>query len=182
MLLAGCGAPDPNHRHVLPQDVTDFSKLFATHCAGCHGQDGTQGPAPPLNEPLFLALTSDEQLKDVIDGGRHGTLMPAFGDQRGGPLTAKQVGIVVKGLRGWKQADPAQVQSLREETKPGNRDRGEILFAKACAGCHGDQGKGKDSPAGAVNQSAFLALVSEDFLRRIVITGRPDLKRKLSDG
>jgi len=182
LLAAGCGQPDPAHRHVQPRDVTDFTQLFNTHCSGCHGQEGTQGPAPPLNDPLFLALTAEGDLHRIIDGGRPGTLMPAFGADHGGPLTPKQVQIVAKGIHNWKKLDAAQVKPLLEETKPGNRDRGELVFVKACAGCHGEQGKGKNSPAGAVNRPAFLALVSEDFLRRIAITGRPDLKRKLPDG
>jgi cytochrome c oxidase cbb3-type subunit III len=48
------------------------------------------------------------------------------------------------------------------------------VFARACAGCHGEQGKG-DSGGGAINDPSFLALASDQGLRRLVITGRPDL-------
>lgn len=170
--------------------MLDFTQLFDTHCTGCHGKNGTQGPAPPLNDPLFLALASEGDFKRTISGGRRETLMPAFAEDQGGPLTAQQIEAVVQGIRSWKKLPAEQVKSLQEETPPGNRDRGEILFARACAGCHGEQGKGKfdlagkaqPAPAGAVNQPAFLALVSDDFLRRMVITGRPDLKRQRPDG
>ncbi len=44
----------------------------------------------------------------------------------------------------------------------------------ACASCHGDDGRGGKS-AGAINDPNFLALISDQALRRYVITGRPDL-------
>ena len=46
-----------------------------------------------------------------------------------------------------------------------------------CA-CHGPNGQGGDHiqmKAGAINDPAFLALISNQALRRYVITGRPDL-------
>src|SRR5262249_39806271 len=48
------------------------------------------------------------------------------------------------------------------------------LFADRCGSCHGDDGGGGDS--GAINDPAFLALTSDQALRRILITGRLDLK------
>ena len=59
------------------------------------------------------------------------------------------------------------------------------MFASACAGCHGKQGQGGDDggrPVGAINQPAFLALTSDKVLRRIAITGRPDLGMPAYDG
>ena len=47
-------------------------------------------------------------------------------------------------------------------------------FARACAGCHGGHGQGAEK-AGAIDDRALLALVSNQFLYRLVITGRPDL-------
>jgi mono/diheme cytochrome c family protein len=53
--------------------------------------------------------------------------------------------------------------------------RGKEIFARACAKCHGSQGQGEDRGAGAINDPSFLALVSDQALRRLIITGRPDL-------
>jgi cytochrome c oxidase cbb3-type subunit III len=47
-------------------------------------------------------------------------------------------------------------------------------FARACAGCHGDHGQGAEK-AGAIDDQSLLALASNQFLRRLVITGRADL-------
>ena len=55
------------------------------------------------------------------------------------------------------------------------------VFARACASCHGEQGQGgiydgdRRKPAGAINVPEFLALLSDQALRRLIITGRPDL-------
>jgi cytochrome c oxidase cbb3-type subunit 3 len=47
-------------------------------------------------------------------------------------------------------------------------------FARACAGCHGAHGQGAEK-AGAIDDQALLALMSKQFLYRLVITGRADL-------
>ena len=47
------------------------------------------------------------------------------------------------------------------------------MFAQACAGCHGKNGEG--GSVGAVNDVSFLTLISDQALRRLVITGRKDL-------
>ena len=64
------------------------------------------------------------------------------------------------------------------QSTPGSRERGEEVFARACAGCHGPNGSGvphKGEIHDAINDAAFLALISDQALRRIIITGRPDL-------
>ena len=56
---------------------------FTARCAGCHGADGKFGPAPPLNDSVFLAIVPDAELRHVISDGRVVTAaqkspMPAF--------------------------------------------------------------------------------------------------------
>jgi cytochrome c oxidase cbb3-type subunit III len=51
-------------------------------------------------------------------------------------------------------------------------------FARACAGCHGERGQGVEQGGQrmlTINDRAFLGLISDQALRRYVITGRPDL-------
>jgi mono/diheme cytochrome c family protein len=179
VLLAGCnwpGQPKPEDRPVREDQVTDFGKLFAKHCAGCHGREGKFGPAPPLNDRLFLAIIPDDELLRVVREGRPGTPMPAFAREKGGPLTAKQVEAVAQGLKPlWGGPPPKEKPPPYLAPKgAGDKERGAKLFALACAACHGDKGQGTKE-AGAVNERAFLALVSDQALRRVVITGRRDL-------
>src|SRR5262249_57842209 len=73
LLAAGCdlpGRPSIADRPVPANQVKDFGALYATHCAGCHGADGKLGPAPPLNDPLFLAIVPNAELMRVIIEGR----------------------------------------------------------------------------------------------------------------
>ena len=92
ILLLGCG--HRTEQYVLPDQVTDFSALYGSNCAGCHGRDGRFGAARPLNDPLFLALIGKEKLRDVIAKGVPGTAMPAFAQNAGGTLTDQQITIL----------------------------------------------------------------------------------------
>jgi mono/diheme cytochrome c family protein len=164
-----------------------FTALFQHNCVGCHGAKGELGPAPPLNDKLFLALIPDELLECVIAEGRPGTLMPAFAEAEGGHLTAEQIKILAEGIKPHGEAaEPAPkgappyllARVQRDGVGAGDTDEGFMVFARACASCHGDKGQGGqygDKKVGAINDPDFLALISDQALRRYVITGRPDL-------
>jgi mono/diheme cytochrome c family protein len=60
----------------------------------------------------------------------------------------------------------------------GDKEKGAVVFARACAACHGDRGQGVErggETARTINDRVFLALISNQALRRYAITGRPDL-------
>jgi cytochrome c oxidase cbb3-type subunit 3 len=187
---AGCdvpGQPKTSARYTPPQGETSFEALFKQNCVGCHGQDGELGPAPPLSNKLFLALIPDAELQRVITEGRAGTLMPAFAASEGGHLTSEQVQILSTGIMAhWRAAEsPAGgappyllPQAPLDGVRAADRAEGVKVFARACSSCHGDHGQGGqngDEPVGAINDPDFLALISDQALRRYVITGRPDL-------
>jgi mono/diheme cytochrome c family protein len=178
-VAAGCdlpGRPRPADRPVPPDQVLDFAALYGQNCAGCHGAEGQFGPAPPLNNALFLKIVPESVLQSVIAEGRPGTPMPAFAQSRGGPLTAAQVKVLAEGIKPrWNasgQAGSAEPPPYTGETQ-GVPKRGAQVFERACAGCHGSQGEGDE--AGAIHDRSFLALMSDQVLRRYAITGRPDL-------
>jgi cytochrome c oxidase cbb3-type subunit III len=185
------GRPGADDRYTPPQKELSFAVLFQTNCAGCHGANGKLGPAPPLNDKLFLALFPDADLKRVIAEGRRGTLMPAFASANGGSLTDEQVRVLAEGIK--PRWAPGGATATREAPSliaatdgadggKGSRDDGLKVFARACASCHGANGEGgryagkaDGSPVGALNSPDFLGLCSDQVLRRYVITGRPDL-------
>jgi mono/diheme cytochrome c family protein len=196
-LMVGCdlpGRPNPADRPVPADQITDFGTLYSAHCAGCHGADGKLGPAPPLNDPIFLAIVPDEELLMVIAEGRAVTPtqrspMPAFARNKGGPLTPAQVQALADGIKKRWPVARADAQSLppyyaATEASDASKDNGARVFARACAGCHGNHGQGGDGerPIGAINNHAFLMLTSDQALRRYAITGRPDLGMPAFDG
>jgi mono/diheme cytochrome c family protein len=223
VLVAGCdlpGRPNPADRPLPANQVKDFDTLYARSCAGCHGADGKLGPAPPLNDPVFLAIVPDAELLRVISEGRavtptQKTPMPAFRLGKGtsltadqlkvwtelrekehidpkqqSPLTDTQVKVLAEGIKKrWKAAAPEadSIPPYLAPTKAGgaNKDKGRDVFKRACAGCHGSEGQGGkngEQPVGAINDRAFLALISDQALRRYAITGRPDLGMPAFDG
>jgi cytochrome c oxidase cbb3-type subunit III len=214
LLAAGCdanlpGKPNPKDRPVPADKVVAFETLYGQNCAGCHGKDGKQGPAPPLNDPLFRAIVPTVALEKVLSKGQQGTPMPPFAHDNGGPLTAAQVQVLIYEIQGvryriddqhaarqskteiipdekgiaprWGAVGPAPAgippYSLPEVS--GNADHGAKLFSRACAGCHGTNGEGTAKggrQVNKINDRDFLSLISDQALRRIIITGRPDLK------
>jgi mono/diheme cytochrome c family protein len=184
LAASGCdlpGKPDPEQRPKGEHEVVEFEPLFATHCAGCHGAGGKLGPAPPLNDPLFLAIVPDDALLSVISQGRKGTPMPAFAHEHGGKLSEKQIQALARGLKQHWSSDkhlpasiPSYLPSSQAPTTRVDPQRAAGVFAAACAPCHGDHGEGTDG-AGPIHDRAFLELISDQALRRLVITGRSDL-------
>jgi len=182
VLLSGCdaslpGKPDPANKFVAPTKVLDFTTLYAKNCAGCHGKDGKMGPAPPLNDAVFLAIVPESELAMIIAGGRKGTEMPAFAKEQGGTLTAEQVQALAVGLRKkWGDAavDKKAWPAYLAPAEKGDVNRGQAVFTRICAKWHGESGLGNEK-LGPIHDPAFLGLASEQMLRRIVITGRNDL-------
>ncbi|HEV3163093.1 MAG TPA: cytochrome c [Isosphaeraceae bacterium] len=192
VLASGCnfpGQPNPADRPLPANEVVDFQALYSQNCAGCHGADGKLGPAPPLSDPLFLAIVPDPEVYRVISAGRHGTPMPAFSVENGGTLTVAQVKALAEGLKTrWQPAPTLDekvppytiAQGVDGKTSAGDKERGADVFDRACASCHGMEGEG--GKQGAIHDRAFLALASDQVLRRYAITGRPDLGMPAYDG
>jgi cytochrome c oxidase cbb3-type subunit 3/ubiquinol-cytochrome c reductase cytochrome c subunit len=189
-VAAGCdvpGKPREADRPVPADQVKSFDTLYGLRCAGCHGIDGKLGPAPSLNDPVFLAIVPDAELRQVISEGRavsatQRSPMPGFARARGGPLTDAQVQVLADGIKKrWGLAVSGETPPpylSPAGTKSANLDEGGRVFARACAGCHGRQGQGGEQggrSVGAIYEPAFLALISDRALRRTAITGRPDL-------
>ena len=195
-LSSGCndnfpGKPNPADVYRLPQDVTKFAPLYALRCAGCHGADGTAGAGPPLNDALYLSLVTDDELHHIIADGRAGTLMPAWSEKNGGPLTEKQVTALIEGIRAnWQAGDANELPKNAPPLMPpasaasstaaatSTATAGAKVWTTACAGCHGPNGEGADI-GGALHDPAFLALSSDQVLRRYIITGRSDLSEHM---
>jgi cytochrome c oxidase cbb3-type subunit III len=181
MVLAACSVPDSepqtNSEPVAPSQVLDFSTLYAQNCAGCHGAQGRGGASIALANPVYLAIVDETTMRNVVAKGIRGTSMPAFAQSAGGMLTDQQIEAITSGVFSrWERKqilDGANPPSYAAKAA-GNVDHGQLVFGTYCASCHGSEGKG--TPKGsAITNDSFLALVSDQALRTIVITGRPEL-------
>jgi cytochrome c oxidase cbb3-type subunit 3 len=112
----------------------------------------------------------------VVANGVRGTSMPAFAQSAGGLLTDEQINVITSGIFSrWGRKgilDGTNSPSYAAKAT-GDAARGEIAFRTYCASCHGSEGHG--SKASAISNDSFLALVSDQGLRTLVITGRPEL-------
>ncbi len=181
LLLAACstpnGQPQKGAEVVAPNQVVDFDTLFRENCSGCHGADGRGGASIPLANPVYLSVVDENAMRKIVANGVGGTSMPAFTQAAGGSLSDEQIAVITQGMFSrWGRKEilnGADAPSYAAKT-PGNAERGQIVFGTYCAACHGSQGQG--GPKGsAIGNDSFLALVSDQGLRTIVITGRPDL-------
>ena len=181
MLFSGCSAPHGQPRQgsetLAPNEVLEFRTLYSENCAGCHGPEGRGGAAIGLADPVYLAIADDVAIRKVVANGVHGTAMPAFAESAGGMLTDKQIDVITSEMRSrWSRQgilNGANPPSYAAKST-GDAQRGEVAYKTYCESCHGPGGRG--GPKGsAIADDSFLALVSDQGLRTIVIAGRPEL-------
>ena len=130
-----------------------------------------------MANPVYLAIVDETVLRNVVANGVQGTSMPAFAQRAGGMLTEEQINAITSGIFshwGHKQGlDGANPPSYAAKVA-GNVDHGQVAFGTYCASCHGSEGGGT-SKGSTITNDSFLALVSDQGLRTVVITGRPEL-------
>ena len=100
-----------------------------------------------------------------------------FAQSSGGMLTDKQIDVITSAIRSrWSQRgilDGANPPSYAPKST-GDAQRGEAAYKTYCESCHGPAGRGGQKGS-AITDDSFLALVSDQGLRTIVIAGRPEL-------
>jgi cytochrome c oxidase cbb3-type subunit 3 len=131
-----------------PADIAAGAKTFRSHCAPCHGYDGTGGVGPNLAAGRFYHGSTDEDLFNNISNGIAGTEMPGLF------YSADRVWQIVAYVR--------SLSSAGQSAPPGDAKRGAELFqAKGCARCHRVDGVGGAlgpdlSQIGASRSAAYL--------------------------
>src|SRR6202171_6531179 len=177
---SGCnsspGRPKSDSEIIPPSQVMEFSLLYSQNCAGCHGASGKGEAAIALATPVFLAIADDSVIRRTTANGVPGTAMPAFAQSAGSMLTEKQIDALVSGIRSWAKSDILNnvIPPPYSSETPGDPQRGGEAYRTYCSSCHGVDGRG-GSKASSIADGAYLALVSDQSLRTIVISGRPEL-------
>ncbi len=133
----------------MPDATThqDGREIFKHNCSGCHGvnSDGA-GVAYPglLPHPVDLRTEhfSDAHLATVLWDGVYGSSMPAWRQ-----LDKADLKAVVE----YVQAVQAKVTTV--SMSPPDMDAASKIYAANCVSCHGEQGAGDGSAAGALKPS-----------------------------
>jgi cytochrome c oxidase cbb3-type subunit 3/ubiquinol-cytochrome c reductase cytochrome c subunit len=182
--IVGCqavpGKPMPGSEAKRPDQVLDFVTLYQENCSACHGENGRMGAAISLANPVYLSFAGARNLQRVTANGVPGTLMPGFSKGSGGTLTDRQIEVLTQGMvTHW--SGPSPLASLSpvaySAMLQGDPVRGAQLFVSSCAKCHGSDGTGSTAakpPTGSLVDSAYLALISDQGLRSLIVAGQPD--------
>ena len=132
------------------QAMQTGGRLFAQHCATCHGSDARGGPGfPNLTDPAWLHGNTPEAIVTTIAQGRQGMMAPF-----GGQLDAEQLAGVAN-----------YVYSLNGRQAPGGERAeavGQQVFSTYCFACHGADGSG-NTAIGAPNLTDDVWLYGGDL-------------------
>ncbi|MBV8816209.1 MAG: c-type cytochrome [Verrucomicrobia bacterium] len=177
LVLSGCdrlpGKPKESDRWQPAEANKDFKSLFAMNCRACHGDEGVIGPSISVLDPFYATIVPGDVLKKVIAEGIPRTGMPGFARSSGGELTDEQVEILVNGIKA--RGNTQKEDNLPPYSAPlGNAGHGSEVFNQDCAGCHGQLGQGGKN-GGSVVEPDYLRLVSDQYLRSVIVAGRPEL-------
>jgi mono/diheme cytochrome c family protein len=138
-------------------------RTYRADCAACHGDRG-EGTA--LGSPLASADSRTRGRREAVHKwlaeGVPGTAMPRYTGYD--PTTHKS-------LVGYVSTLPL-VPGLRTGWRPGkgHAANGIALYARNCAGCHGENGEGKLGPALA--NSGFQRAATDEFVAATIVRGR----------
>jgi mono/diheme cytochrome c family protein len=163
------GAPTPTPAGAGQGNPALGVPIYQLRCSYCHGVEGQGVIGPRLRDSVYIQTASAEELFVMIAEGPFGTMMPAWLQSEGGPLTDTEIYDVIAYLRtlrgtlslpafvppspeqqptplpaGAPTPAPAR-PSLPGHTGPGatmagNATRGRPEFGLYCASCHGPQG------------------------------------------
>jgi cytochrome c oxidase cbb3-type subunit III len=178
--ICGCnnapGRPSVDSAVLRPNKVLNFDALYQENCAGCHGAQGKGGAAVGLNSQVYLAIADDATIRRVTAEGVPGTAMPAFAQSSGGTLTDEQIDSIVTGIRArWARRDSLDISPPSYAAlAAGDPKRGVEVYGTYCMSCHGAAGRG-GTRAGPIADQSYLTLVTDQYLRTIVIAGRTEM-------
>jgi len=155
--------------------ATDGPTLYGTYCAACHGRqgEGMRFPGitafPAIANPDFLAIASDDFLRQTIRRGRPGRRMPAWGEKEGG-LRAGEIDAVIAQVRLIGGGVAARPDPRPARWAHGDAATGARLYADACASCHGANGEGGEGPA--LHNRVLLEAAGDTYLFETIRRGR----------
>ncbi|MCF6314462.1 MAG: c-type cytochrome [Verrucomicrobiales bacterium] len=157
--------------HVDPELFKLGETTFNSLCVACHqaGGIGKVGFAPGIRNHDFLALASDDYLRNSIRAGRPGTAMVPWS-----ALSEKEVAGLIAYLRAGNEGYVSELSQDPDKKIAGAAGKGEITFATYCASCHGPNAEGYAAGGSGpgIGLAGFLMVASDDFIMQTVKHGR----------
>ena len=155
----------------LPPDPGKGETLFSANCASCHqpGGVGKPGLAPSVRNRDFLAIASDDFIKQTVSSGRPGTAMIGRPDLIDGPIDH-----IIAYLRSLPVANPVRLTLNSDRKATGNPDAGREKFGLYCASCHGPNGEGYSAGGSGpgIGLAGFLNVANDDYIFQTIKQGR----------
>lgn len=152
-----------------PQDAEEGARLYAENCAVCHGVQGEGRIGATLSQD-WPSIRPDLAIRAAIENGVAGSPMPAWSQDKGGPLAAAQIEALVVYILTWESGKPYvpayyEVYEPREPITPppysvGDPNVGAVLYDVNCAFCHGRNGEGRIGVTLAKNWPSIRADLS----------------------
>jgi mono/diheme cytochrome c family protein len=124
-------------------------ELYVENCAVCHGVDGQGRIGASLES--FPGIDASATVASTIAAGVPGSVMPAWAQSQGGPLSDDDINDLVAYVLG-AFAGTEPIAPLPTYVAPtiaslpdveGNPSAGAVVYQANCAMCHGDQGQGR---------------------------------------
>ncbi len=146
---------------------------YDANCAACHQPDGVGRPgiAPSIRNRDFLAIASDEFIRQTVRKGRFGTAMLPRPD-----LSDQVLNDVIAYLRsiGDDRAPKVDTDPSADLASLGESAAGRAKFAVYCAACHGPEGKGYAAGGSGpgIGLAGFLSVASDDYIFQTLKHGR----------
>ena len=93
------GVQVPTYSASASGDAASGARAYQTHCASCHGPNGSGGPAGSIVDPNFLKLVSDQGLRTTVVVGRSDLGKPDWrSNSPGHPMSSQEIDAVVAWL------------------------------------------------------------------------------------
>ncbi len=132
--------------------LVEGAYIYAQNCAVCHGPNG-EGRAGATLAKDWPSIRPDLTVKTIIENGVPGSLMPAWSQAKGGPLSSEQIDALVYYILSWQTGGaelvtPAPTATRRPPIIPipeveGDPNLGALLYDQNCQMCHGPNGEGR---------------------------------------
>ncbi len=103
----------------IPGDPVKGAALYAQNCRMCHGDAGEGWTGARLNKD-FPSSDPNAYLRQTISNGIRNSVMPAWSQAHGGPLTDQEINDIVALIRTWT-GPPTQTSQPQPPARTGVR-------------------------------------------------------------